>query len=99
MSQDGYQFQLNYAYLGLQNWELVANVLAGKLESDDTNPIYGKTEDVDRYGVSLAATLKEPFGLKDWRLRTAVNYGEQDSNIDFYDTSIKSFAVGMMYSF
>ncbi|MNC56441.1 hypothetical protein D3C75_1060390 [compost metagenome] len=74
-------------------------MLLGKQESDDANPIYRKTEDIDRYGIALAATLKEPFGLKDWKLRTAVNYGEEDSNINFYDDSIKSVSLGMMYSF
>ncbi|MGH8347558.1 MAG: DUF2860 family protein, partial [Pseudomonas sp.] len=99
MAMKGAQFELNYAYLGLQDWELVTNVLVGSLESDDTNPIYGKKADVDRYGVSFGATYKEPFGLKDWRARAAINYGKEDSNIDFYDTSIKSLTVGMLYNF
>lgn len=99
MAMDGYQAELNYAYTGLQDWELVVNLLTGKLESDDNNPIYGKSADVDRSGISLAATYKEPFGLKDWRARAAFSYGEEDSNIDFYDTSIKSFSLGMLYTF
>ena len=99
MAMDGYQGELNYAYTGLQNWELVMNLLAGKLESDDDNPIYGKTAEVDRMGASLAATYKEPFGLRDWRARAAISYGEEDSNIDFYDSSIKSVSLGMLYTF
>lgn len=99
MAMDGYQAQLSYAYSGIQNWEFVANVLAGSLESDEVNPIYGTNGDVDRMGVSLAATYKEPFGLKDWRARAEVSYGEEDSDIDFYDTSIQSVNLGMLYTF
>jgi hypothetical protein len=33
--------------------------------------------------------------LKDWKASTTLNYGKQDSNIDFYDTRLKSLIVGM----
>ncbi|MDT4873411.1 hypothetical protein D3C80_1792840 [compost metagenome] len=99
MAMDGYQAELNYAYTGMQDWEFVVNLLAGKLESDDDNPIYGKSQDLDRMGLSFAATYKEPFGLQDWRARAAISYGEEDSNIDFYDTKITSLNLGMLYTF
>ncbi|MNG41460.1 hypothetical protein D3C84_1306620 [compost metagenome] len=50
-------------------------------------------------GLSFAATYKEPFGLQDWRARAAISYGEEDSNIDFYDTKITSLNLGMLYTF
>jgi hypothetical protein len=99
MAMDGYQAELNYAYTGLQSWEFMVNLLVGKLESDEDNPLYGKSADLDRLGMSLAATYKEPFGLQNWRVRAALSYGEEDSNIDFYDTSINSFSLGMLYNF
>lgn len=99
MAMDGYQAELNYAYTGLQDWEFVVNLLAGKLESDEDNPIYAESADLDRVGLSLAATYKEPFGLKNWRARGAISYGEEDSNIDFYDSSIRSVTLGMLYNF
>jgi hypothetical protein len=99
VAMQGAQFELNYAYLGVQGWEFIANGLVGSLESDKTNPIYGKKQDLDRMGVSLGATYKEPFGLKDWKASTTLNYGKEDSNIDFYDTRLKSLTVGMLYSF
>lgn len=99
MAMDGYQLELNYAYTGFDHWEMVTNFSAGHLESDDTNPIYGKKADLDRYGVSFGATYKEPFGLKNWRARGVVNYGKENSNIDFYDTQIRSISLGMLYNF
>ncbi|WAC46456.1 DUF2860 family protein [Pseudomonas sp. SL4(2022)] len=99
MAMKGTQLELNYAYLGLQDWELIASGLVGSLESNKTNPIYGKKQELDRMGVSLGATYKEPFGLKDWKASATLNYGQEDSNIDFYNTRIKSLTVGMLYSF
>lgn len=99
MAMKGYQAELAYAYLGLQDWELAADVFGGRLKSDDYNPIYDKKQDVDRYGVSLAATYKEPFGLKDWSARGMLNYGKEDSNINFYDSKISSISLGMAYNF
>lgn len=99
MAMDGYQFELNYAYLGMRNWEFIVNLLAGSLESDETNPLYGETQDLDRLGASVAATYKEPFGLQDWKASATLSYGEEDSNIDFYDSSLQSLVIGMMYTF
>lgn len=99
MAMDGYQLELAYIYRGMERWEFMANMLGGSLESDDTNPIYDRKQDLDRMGVTLAATYKEPFDLRDWSLRASVVYGEEDSNIDFYDTSIRGITVGMLYSF
>lgn len=99
MSRGGAQFELNYQYTGLENWELMANILAGSLKSDDVNPIFDEKQEVDRMGVSLAATYKEPFGMKDWMVRSTLSYGEEDSNIDFYDSSLKSLNLGLMCKF
>lgn len=99
MAQDGYQAELNYAYTGFDRWELISNVVVGKLSSDDRNPIYDKKADSVHRGISLGATYKEPFGLKNWRARLVANYGEEDSNINFYDTRVKSLSLGMLYNF
>lgn len=99
MKMDGYQADLGYSYLGLQGWQFGADAFGGHLKSDHTNPIYDQKQSVDRYGMSLSATYLEPFGLKDWSARAAVNYGEENSNIDFYDTRLGSVSVGMSYNF
>lgn len=99
MAADGYQAELNYAYTGMDRWEFVVSVLAGSLEADQDNPIYADSADLDRFGAALAAIYKEPFGLRDWRLRGALSYGEEDNDIDFYDTSIRTLSLGMLYSF
>lgn len=99
VAMDGYQLELAYTYRGMDRWEFMASLLGGTLESDDINPIYGEEQDLDRMGVSLAVTYQHPFDLRDWSLRATLAYGEEDSNIDFYDTSIQGIALGMLYNF
>jgi hypothetical protein len=58
MAMQGAQFELNYAYLGVQGWEFIANGLLGSLESDKSNPIYGTKQDLDRMGVSMGPPIR-----------------------------------------
>ncbi|MBF7730092.1 DUF2860 family protein [Pseudomonas sp. N040] len=99
MSMSGPMMQLDYGYTGLQDWQLNASVVLATMSSDDYNPVYGEKQDQDSYGVSLTAAYLEPFGLKDWKALGTFAYGQQDNQIDFYDTSISSVNLGMMYSF
>lgn len=99
MAMDGYSMQFDYRYTGMEHWALSASAVVGTMSSDDQNPIYGKRQQQDSYGASLTAAYLEPFGLKDWKALGSYTYGKQDNNIDFYETSISSFNLGMMYNF
>lgn len=99
MSMSGPMMQLDYRYTGLQDWALSASALVGTMSSDDYNPIYGKKQEQDSFGASLTAAYLEPFGLKDWKALGTLAYGQQNNNIDFYETSISSVNLGMMYNF
>jgi hypothetical protein len=99
MAMDGYAMQLDYRYTGYQDWALSASAVLGSMSSDDYNPIYGKKQQQDSYGASFTAAYIEPFGLKDWKALGTFAYGKQDNNIDFYESSISSFNLGMMYNF
>ncbi len=99
MAMSGPMMQLDYRYTGLQDWALSGSAVVGTLSSNDTNPIYGKRQEQDSYGVSLTAAYLEPFGLKDWKALGTLAYGKQDNNIDFYESSISSINLGMMYNF
>jgi len=99
MAMDGYAMQFDYRYTGFEDWALSASAVVGTMSSDDYNPIYGKKQQQDSYGATLTAAYLEPFGLKDWKALGTFAYGKQDNNIDFYETSISSVNLGMMYNF
>jgi len=99
MAFDRYALILSYAYRA-QKYSLVANASVGNQDYDKTNPIYGRTQDDDTYGVGLTAFLHQPFGLpKSYSLVGTLAYHETDSNIDFYDGSVLLAGTSLFYRF
>jgi len=88
MASTGVDLKLNYTYLG-DPVTLVLNGSIGAAEYDKSNPIYGKTRDDDRYGVSATVYYKNPwgwklFGSEPMQFFVTGAYSLTDSNIDFY---------------
>jgi hypothetical protein len=103
MSNDGFDFQLSYGYNG-DVISLVLNGFIGYADYDKRNPIYGKTQEDDHYGASLAAFYHKPFGwqapfFKKTSLYFKTGYLESDANIDFYDTTIFTAGAGLLFRF
>jgi opacity protein-like surface antigen len=88
MANTGLDLKLNYTYLG-DPITLVLNASVGQADYDKSNPIYGKTRDDDRYGVSATVYYKNPwgwklFGSEPMQFFVTGAYSLTDSNIDFY---------------
>jgi len=103
MSNDGVDFQLSYGY-NAERYSLVVNAFIGYADYDKRNPIYGKTQDEDRYGAGLIGLYHTPFGwsvpfFKRTSLYVKTDYIESDANIDFYDTEIFSAGAGLFFRF
>ena len=98
MAGDGGVVQLEYLY-EMNRWSFVGTTYYQNLQSDDNNPIYNDESDTDSIGATLTALYAKPFGLEKWTANATLAYHEQDSNIDFYDTSFALFSVGMLYRF
>ena len=89
MANTGVDLKLNYSYFG-DPVTLVLNGSVGQAEYDKSNPIYGKTRDDDRYGVSATVYYKNPWGWKflgsePMQFFVTGAYSVTDSNIDFYN--------------
>ncbi len=95
---DGYRLQLSYAYVG-QGWFLVTNFVAGSRDHDAANPIFGAKTDSDRLGVDATLLYRLPGGDGRWQLVGNAFWGEDDSDVDFHDTTASSIGVGAMYRF
>lgn len=91
-------FNLNYVYT-VNRWSYVMNTNVSKTKFDEVNPMFNQEADSTRYGASVTAFYKEPFNLDYWYLNTGVLWVEEDSDIDFYDSSIKQISAGMLYRF
>ena len=99
MAMDGMQFDLSYAYLGLQGWELGAHLTSSALKSDDVNPIFAKKQDLDSYALGLEATYLRPFNLPNWELSAGLYYSKDNSNIKFYEGESQGIDLAMTYTF
>lgn len=89
MASEAWDFQLTYAYLG-NPVAFTGNVFFGKADYDKKNPIFGKTENDDRYGVQGTLYYQNPwdwrlFGSKPMSFYVGAAYARTDSNINFYD--------------
>ena len=103
MSNDGVDFQLSYGY-NSEQYSIVVNGFIGYADYDKRNPIYGKTQDDDRYGAGVIALYHNPFGwsapvFKKTSLYIKTDYLNSDANIDFYDTEIFSAGAGLFFRF
>jgi hypothetical protein len=98
MAEDGISLQLKY-YYSLNRWRLVSQLFYRDMESDETNPIYDDSRDMETIGAVFTAFYAEPFGLKNWTANATASYTDGDSNIDFYDSSFGLVSVGMLYRF
>jgi hypothetical protein len=89
MANTGADLQLTYLYDG-DPITLVLNGYVGQADYDKSNPIYDKTREDDRYGVSATMYYKNPwgwtlFGSEPMRFFVTGAYFSVDSNIDFYN--------------
>jgi len=77
----------------------VFNASFASLDWKTVNPIYGRKDSTDRIGASATVFFAQPFGIKNWALNATVGCFDDDHDIDFYDTSVTAFTVGMFRRF
>jgi hypothetical protein len=99
---DVYKGQLTYIYTN-NRVVFIANGGIGKADYDETNPIYGKSQEDDRYNISAQIFYKRPFGWQPFgmnvNLFVTAAYFVSDSNINFYNETVGLLSGGVMFRF
>lgn len=100
VSSDQWGVQLTYASIG-ERYNLVLTGNYSESDYDQTHPIYGKTRNDSGWGAGMVVFDKQLMqGLgKDWWASATVGYYESDSNINFYDSTLWTVGLGVMYRF
>lgn len=98
MSHDHYSLMLTHTYAA-QKFRLVSNLIYGMSDYDERHPIYQKTRDADRYGISMTALYPNFFQVKDLTGVLGAAYWLEDANIDFYDTEVITIMASALYQF
>jgi hypothetical protein len=99
MANDGGVAALNYIYQYNNHWSYVVNATYGDFDYKETNPIYGKEDSSNSYGISGTVFYSEPFGWKHWSFNATAGYYEEDNDIDFYDTEVGIVLFAMLRRF
>ncbi len=97
VAYNGQSLSVNYIY-SVNRWKLVTNSTYAVLKYDENNPVYNDKADSRRLGASFTAFYDKPFG---WNVKAnaGVVWFEEDSDIDFYDSSVSLISIGMLYIF
>jgi hypothetical protein len=90
--------EISFLYFGKQ-LQASLNISVRGEWYDSRNPVFDKTRrDISPRIFSIVG-YKDPFGLKNFRIDWFNAYSNDNSNIDFYDSSNFISALGLGYSF
>ena len=96
-SFDGLRTQLTYAYEN-EDVLFVTNLLYAEREFDERNPIYNDFRDSESIVVDATVRVPMPnFDDGNWSWFVNALWGQEDSDIDFYDQEGFRIAIGVQY--
>ncbi|HEO9814958.1 TPA: DUF2860 family protein [Klebsiella variicola] len=98
MSYDKTNFQFTYGYTGNQ-WSIASNVFSGFLNYNEKNPVYRKLADSNEYGLNSTILFNNISNISDLTYFLSLSYSKLSSEINFYDSEIKSINTGLIYHF
>ncbi|MCL1595419.1 MAG: DUF2860 domain-containing protein [Actinomycetia bacterium] len=97
MANKGPSIRLTYLYI-TPKLVLDANMLYHGYKGKEVHPIYGEVLDARRWGATLTA-FYDLFKAKRLRAMLSVEYVREDANIDFFDSSVRSISVGVIWRY
>ena len=98
MSYNKTALQLSYGYNSAY-WSIISNMFGGKLNYDETNPIYGKKADANEWGLNGTFLWHHLGSVKGLNGFISAAYSKSDSDINFYNSNVKSLTAGVLYHF
>jgi hypothetical protein len=98
MAGDKIWLQLTHIYIN-GRWRLITNMGGTVSEYEKDNPIYDKKRDGIGWGGSFSALYGQLFDIEGLSARLSAVYFEENSDIDFYDSSVLGANLGLLYKF
>jgi hypothetical protein len=99
MAHDGSALELTYFARLNATKRMAVNFSVGTFEHDEENPIYDEEDEADIAGLTVTFFASDPFGYKGWVGNAGFAFGEEDHEIDFYDSKAVMVSVGMLRRF
>ncbi|KDM91167.1 hypothetical protein EA58_13535 [Photobacterium galatheae] len=82
-----------------QRYLFMLGASTAKVDYEDTHPIFDKTREDHRYGLSATLIYLAPFQWRNASVIARAGVDEQSSNINFYDETQTLFTLGLAYKF
>jgi hypothetical protein len=98
ISGDSYRLQLSYVFLG-QGYTVASNLIYGGSNEDARNPLFGVRTNSNRYAVDATLFYRLPAASGRWQAVGSILWGQDDSNVRFYNTDVFNLSLGAMYRF
>ena len=95
---DRYWLELAYAYFANPLTLILTGEIGGS-DFDSSNPIYGQRQDSTTVLLGVTLFYRLPTQSQRWAAFANIIYVEDDSDIDFYDTTATSIILGAEYRF
>ena len=98
MSQDGYEVGVSYLF-NASNFRMAASALYQDMVGDKENPIFNEVNDAEVYAIGAQMFFPGAFGLEKWVPKVGMIYSDNDSDIDFNDSTGWLISAGMFRNF
>jgi hypothetical protein len=97
-SSDGYALSIVYEW-GRGPWGIEASAGVSWTQYRKDHPVYGKERRAASLDASAVVAYAEPFGWSHGSIYGLAAYNLVDENIDFFDSSLWTFGMGLGYEF
>ncbi|MCE2594469.1 DUF2860 domain-containing protein [Motilimonas cestriensis] len=99
MAFDQGEFQASFISQLSPQSQLVSSLSYSQASYDKSHPIFNKIREDKSLGAFLFYSYAQPFNWDNTTFTAMAFYGQQDSNINFYDEDGAGASVGVVYSF
>ncbi len=79
--------------------QLVTTAYIGRATFDESHPVFNMVREDNQYGLFAFYSYTQPFNWKNSTFTAMLAYGQNDSNINFYNEEVIAATVGMAYKF
>ncbi|MGL5799287.1 MAG: DUF2860 family protein, partial [Plesiomonas sp.] len=98
VSNQQYGMLVSYFWRGMP-YNLVSNVYLGKIDYNNENPVFGKKTDSTDFAANVILFRNNIFNMPKLSVYGSLAYGKINSDVDFFNSQLSNFSVGMMYRF
>lgn len=80
-------------------YNIVSNLYLGKTDYSDANPVFGQKTDSTDFAANVVLFKNNIFDVKKLSAYAGVAYGEINSDVNFFNTTLTNFTTGLLYRF